>query len=119
MSSDLNILLERFKAVADGQSVPRPSARFSTYAISNFRGGIGKSTLAFNLAWEVSRAKRTLLLDLCPQCNFTQSLLGEDADQCTHTIYDALLPHVMAGTPNIDIDDLLVLPSRMARVSTR
>ena len=108
MQGDLETLLDRFKTVAEGGAVPRPTAKFSNYAITNFRGGIGKSTLAFNLAWEVSRNKRTLLLDLCPQCNFTQSLLGEDADQCSHTIYDALLPQVMAGTPSVEPDDLLV-----------
>ena len=108
MQDGLETLLERFKAVAKGHEVPRPEARFSSYAITNFRGGIGKSTLAFNLAWEVSRHNRALLMDLCPQCNFTQSLLGEDAAQCEHTIYDALLPHVMAGTPSVDPDDLLV-----------
>jgi len=69
---------------------------------------IGKSTLAFNLAREISRSNRTLLMDLCPQCNFTQSLLGDDADLSEHTIYDALLPRVMAGTPEIEMDDLLV-----------
>lgn len=108
MEGDLEQLLESFKIVADGGEVPRPKARFNTYAITNFRGGIGKSTLSFNLAWEVSRKKRTLLMDLCPQCNFTQSLLGADVEQVTHTIYDALLPQVMAGTPTIDFDDLIV-----------
>lgn len=106
--SDLNKLLETFKAVADGGIVARPKARFKTYAISNFRGGIGKSTLAFNLAWEVSRASKTLLFDLCPQSNFTQSLLGEAINECPATIYDALLPKVMPGTPEVDADDLLV-----------
>ena len=108
MSDKLQALLERFKTVVEGGDVPRPEARFTTYAISNFRGGIGKSTIAFNLAWEISRKNRTLLLDLCPQCNFTQSLLGEDSESNPHTIYDALLPMVMAGTPNIDFDDLIV-----------
>jgi chromosome partitioning protein len=108
MNSDLDKLLATFKIVAEGGSVQRPSGNFTTYAISNFRGGIGKSTLAFNLAWEVSRAKKTLLMDLCPQCNFTQSLLGEDAEQHQKTVYDALLPRVMAGTPAITADDLLV-----------
>lgn len=106
--SDLKTLLETFKAVAEGDAVPRPKARFQTYAISNFRGGIGKSTLAFNLAWEVSRANRSLLFDLCPQCNFSQSLLGDDITECPVTIYDALLPKVMPGTPEVDVDDLLV-----------
>lgn len=106
--SDLETLLEAFKTVAEGGSVPRPKARFKTYAISNFRGGIGKSTLAFNLAFEVSRANKTLLMDACPQCNFTQSLLGEDIEQAATTIYDALLPRVMPGTPEVDLDDLVV-----------
>ena len=108
MTSDLDVLLERFKMVVQGKPVPRPAARFTTYAISNFRGGIGKSTLAFNLAWEVSRTKKSLMLDLCPQCNFTQSLLGADADLAQSTIYDALLPHVMPGAPAVEVDDLLV-----------
>ena len=93
--------------IADGKEVPRPDARFKTYAISIFRGGIGKSTISFNLAWEVSRNRRALLLDLCPQCNFSQSLLGEDLDQSPYTIYDAVLPRIMAGTPEIDFDDLI------------
>lgn len=108
MSNKLSELLNRFKMVAEGNPVPRPTERFTTYAISNFRGGIGKSTLAFNLAWEVSRKNRSLLLDLCPQCNFTQSLIGEDADRPGHNIYDALLPKVMAGTPTVEADDLIV-----------
>ncbi len=48
------------------------------------------------------------MLDLCPQCNFTQSLLGEDSDRTENTVYDALLPGVMAGTPSVDDDDLIV-----------
>lgn len=108
MAEKLDTLIDRFKAIAEGKGVPRPVARFATYAVTNFRGGIGKSTLAFNLAWEVSRKNRSLLLDLCPQCNFTQSLLGDDSDNAGHTIYDALLPKVMAGTPTLEIDDLIV-----------
>jgi len=106
--TDLDKLLERFKIVTKGGCVSRPEGKFTTYAITNFRGGIGKSTLAFNLAWEVSRTKRSLLMDACPQCNFTQSLLGEDADREGATIYDALLSRVMAGTRPISPDDLLV-----------
>lgn len=108
MSSDLDKLLDTFKKVADGKEVKRPEARFSTYAISNFRGGIGKSTLAFNLAWEVSRHQKTLLMDLCPQCNFTQSLLGADAQAQEISVYDALLPYVMPGSRSIAPDDLVV-----------
>jgi cellulose biosynthesis protein BcsQ len=108
MGSDLDKLLETFKLVVEGKDVPRPHGSFTNYTITNFRGGIGKSTLAFNLAWEVSRKKKSLLFDLCPQCNFSQSLLGPDLDGCGTTIYDALLSRVMAGTPTVQEDDLLV-----------
>jgi cellulose biosynthesis protein BcsQ len=47
-------------------------------------------------------------MDACPQRNFSESLLGEDITNCSGTIYDALLPRVMAGTPPIVPDDLLV-----------
>ena len=103
----LDELLERFKSVVVGDEVQRPKSRFTTYAITNFRGGIGKSTLAFNLAWGISRASRTLLMDACPQCNFSQSLLGQDLEMNPHNIYDALLPHVMAGSREIAPDDLI------------
>ena len=56
--SQLEALLERFKTVVSGGDVPRPAGQFTTYAITNFRGGIGKSTLAFNLAWEISRPRK-------------------------------------------------------------
>ena len=108
MTTQLDRLLEKFKIIAEGGIVQRQALHFEKYAISNFRGGIGKSTLAFNLAWELSRKNKTLLIDTCPQCNFTQSLLGDDIDQCEQTIYDALLPRVMAGTPAVTSDDLLV-----------
>jgi len=105
MDKHLGELLERFKKVASGSPVPRPERRFSTYAVTNFRGGIGKSTIAFNLAWEVSRTQKSLLLDLCPQGNFSQALLGDDVS--THTVYDAILPYVQAGAPQVDVDDLV------------
>jgi cellulose biosynthesis protein BcsQ len=106
MANDLDRLLEKFKLVAEGCNVPRSGSEHSIYAISIFRGGIGKSTLAFNLAWQVSRTANTLLADVCPQCNFTQSLLGDDV--VSNSIYDALLPRVMAGTAEVNAADLLV-----------
>jgi chromosome partitioning protein len=108
MPNELKRLLEQFKVVADGTAIPKLKGGFKNYAITNFRGGIGKSTLAFNLAWELSRKNKTLTFDVCPQRNFSQSLLGDDLSQNKTTIYDALLPKVMVGTPTVEKDNLLV-----------
>ncbi len=48
-------------------------------ALLNMKGGVGKSTLAVNLAWEMATEpwnKRVLVVDLDPQFNCSQYLLG-------------------------------------------
>ncbi|BBU63084.1 chromosome partitioning protein ParA [Methylosinus sp. C49] len=47
-------------------------------SLINMKGGVGKTTLAFNLAWHASfkRAKRVLVVDLDPQANASQYLMG-------------------------------------------
>ncbi len=104
--TQLDELLERFKNVSENKAVSKPDMSFNTYAVTNFRGGIGKSTLSFNLAWEISRKFNLLLLDACPQANFTQSLLG-GGSPFSYTIYDALLPMVMPGTKQVKTSDLI------------
>lgn len=49
--------------------------------VFNEKGGVGKSSIATNLA-AISAAQgiKTLLIDLDPQCNSTQYLLGHDAE---------------------------------------
>lgn len=45
--------------------------------VFNRKGGVGKSSIAVNLAAiSASRGERTLLVDLDPQCNASQYLLG-------------------------------------------
>lgn len=50
MKNQLDKLLLNFKNAATGAHTASKGASFTTYAVTNFRGGIGKSTLAFNLA---------------------------------------------------------------------
>ena len=100
-------ILERSETILAGEHVATGEFGFSRYAISNFRGGVGKSTLAFNMAHELSRHNRTLLLDTCSQRNFTQNLMGEDIFDAAPTIYDALLS-IVTGGEQPEADDLAI-----------
>lgn len=50
----------------------------TTVALINMKGGVGKSTLTVNLAWFLAdySSKRVLVVDLDPQFNASQYLLG-------------------------------------------
>lgn len=107
MSQALEKLLDRFASIAQGKEFHFPGSTFASYAVSNFRGGIGKTTLAFNLAWELSRKSSLLLIDVCPQRSFSELLLGDALDDdCPITIYDALLPQVLSGAEEPDFAEL-------------
>ena len=83
-------------------------------SIINMKGGVGKSTLAINLAWHFADAyhwgKRVLVVDLDPQFNASQYLIGVEEykvirDQNKLTVYD-LFEHnsdVLSGSPDFDI----------------
>jgi chromosome partitioning protein len=100
-------IVERSEAVLNGETTQERSQTFFSYAVTNFRGGIGKSTLSFNLAYEIARSHRTLLLDTCSQRNFSQNLLGDDILSVEKTIYDVLVREI-AGAGTVDPEELLV-----------
>lgn len=71
----------------------------TTISLINLKGGVGKTTLAVNLAWELCRRYDVLLVDLDPQFNATQYIMG----------YDEFLAHKnKAGT----IANVLIDPDR-------
>jgi len=57
-----------------------------TISIFNNKGGVGKTTLTFHLAYALSEfGKRTLIIDLDPQCNLT--ILSMDSEEL-HKIWE-------------------------------
>lgn len=82
-------------------------------AVTNQKGGVGKTTTAVNLAAQLATSKRrVVLVDLDPQGNATSSL-GIDKEALGRTLYDVLVSS--AEVANIvlptNVQNLFVLPA--------
>ena len=85
---------------------PRPKK----VVFCNNKGGVGKTTLIFNVAIELSKkGYKVALIDLDPQCNLTLQTLGHTFYDQTlfsaenKTIYDVLKPKI-EGSGDLDLD---------------
>lgn len=96
------------------------------YALWNNKGGVGKSFLTFSLACEYAILhpdEAVLVLDLCPQANTTEMLLGgkESSAKRLHEMYSAKPRRSIGGyfesrlnspfIPIPSVNDFLVQPS--------
>jgi cellulose biosynthesis protein BcsQ len=88
--SEIQKILDNYLKVVEEGYVKKGALKHKRYAISTLRGGVGKSTLTFNLAYEISRSHPLLVADLCPQRNLTDNMMHEES--ATVTILKALQP---------------------------
>lgn len=79
-----------------------------TIAFFNNKGGVGKTSLVYHLAWMLSdKGIKTLAVDLDPQANLTAMFLDEERleelwpdDEHPDTVYGAIRP-ILRGTGDI------------------
>jgi chromosome partitioning protein len=71
------VLETRRQVIEDGLIRDSHDLRYKTYAMTTLRGGVGKSTLSFNLTYELARYHPVLTADLCAQMNLTEQLLRD------------------------------------------
>jgi cellulose biosynthesis protein BcsQ len=127
-------IIDRQFQIANDTAFPIPLPRFAKYAMCNLRGGIGKTTLVFNLSFLVDNL---LTVDTCPQGNLSYFYDNQYFASRSTTVRDLILPYLIPGlgkaahvAVHIDStnshfvgkrnyyikssDDLFVLPSQLA-----
>lgn len=76
-------------------------------SLINMKGGVGKTTLAVNLAWEWGDGAHVLLVDLDPQFNASQYMLGEYRYRKIHDANAPTVQNIFESESPLDYSLLL------------
>lgn len=95
-----------------------------TVAFFNNKGGVGKTSLVYHLAWMFSdRGIKTLAVDLDPQANLTAMFLDEERleelwpdDEHPDTIYGSIQP-ILRGTGDISQPHVEMITPRLGLIA--
>lgn len=77
----LGLLEDNHIELIDEEEAARRSRGATTVSLINMKGGVGKTTLCFNFAWYAAWRgnQRVLAVDLDPQSNLSQYIMGAEA----------------------------------------
>ena len=94
MENHMNDLVNWQQDIAEGNVEPPDLPKFNRYAVCNLRGGIGKTSLAFNLA---HCAGDLLSVDTCPQGNLSYFFDNQYFANTMSTVLDLIYPYILPG----------------------
>lgn len=101
----IDTILERQESINTNQPVEATLPKYDIYAISSLRGGVGKTTLAYNLSFMTDNL---LVVDTCPQGNLSEFLdIGHEYIEGYETderkaVYDMIVPYFVTGLNKLD-----------------
>lgn len=94
MASQIDTIIGRQHSISEGQGQPLALPKYTGYAVCNLRGGIGKTSLTFNLSYLTDNL---LAVDTCPQGNLSYFYDSAYYSNVAATVNDLLLPYFFAG----------------------
>lgn len=90
----LDTIINRQYGIATGKARNIPLPKYKKYAFCNLRGGIGKTTLSFNLSF---LSDGLLAVDTCPQGNLSFFYDNQYYSSGSVNVRDMVLPYLIPG----------------------